>query len=710
MPRFSCSLRQGKRTRQGCPNIEQLNQLEKDCVYILAVVMCYNWNIFACHIMSEIKTCIKWQVKRVYQQNLAVNEDLEQAWRAFVQGGVIDNDIVRPDIARSWFRCIKHREAGDQKPLPARIIRAKQEKNRELIEAARSVLHDVDAMLTSSMQHFAVLLLDSEGDIIEMINHDTNLLCLGHHCSELKSGTNAGGLALIDGAGVEVVGYEHLYRFAHNWHTIAVPIRSSNNRIEGVFGVLNVDGPCPVLTMQTVSLGAQLIETRLKRDQLFMDVSSLMLERIQEAAVLVSQHGLILDLNQPFAQLLEAPRDLLLGENISDFWLDDQNKEVLLSGLIDFENPIKIIVRPYRSELKDRPYLCNLKKYIIKPDNDSSLFVFTFNRTESFEKLETLDELNGSRRRNAFHRLIGNNSALLKVIEEARRASHSVSSVLIEGGSGTGKELMARAIHEESKRSGAFLAINCGSISKELLHSELFGYEEGAFTGAKKGGNPGKFELADGGTLFLDEIGDMPLDMQVSLLRFLEDKTVTRIGGQKPKTVDVRVVAATNRNLSAEVRKGNFREDLFYRINVVYLKMPPICEHKKDIPLLVDHLLAKQGNSHMRISPEVMNRLHDHDWPGNVRELNNVLESSAIKARDEVVTMACLPDYLRNNPDLLKIKPSGNLKEAEKVMILDTLRKYNNNISRTAQELGITRTTLYNKINQLEIKRSQAVN
>ena len=666
--------------------------------------------ISMCHIMSGINTYIKWQVKRVYQQNLAVNEDLEQAWRAFIHGGVIDNNIVRTDIARSWFRCIKHREAGEQKPLPARILRAKQEKNRNLIEAARSVLHDVDTMLTPSMQHFAVLLLDGEGDIIEIINHNTSLLCLGHHCSELKSGTNAGGLALIDGSGVEVVGYEHLYPFAHNWHTIGVPIRSSNNRIEGVFGVLNVDGACPVLTMQTVSLGAQLIETRLKRDQLFIDVSSLMLERIREAAVLVSQHGLILDLNQSFAQLLAAPRDLLLGENINNYWLNDKHSEVLLSGMIDVDYPFRIFVRPYRSEPKDRPYLCNLKKYIIKPDNDSSLFVFTFNRTECFEEIETPEDLNGARRHNAFQSLIGNNPALLKVIEEAQRASRSASSVLIEGSSGTGKELMARAIHEESKRRGAFLAINCGAISKELLHSELFGYEDGAFTGAKKGGNPGKFELADGGTLFLDEIGDMPLDMQISLLRFLEDKTVTRIGGQKTKAVDVRVVAATNRNLTAEVCQGNFREDLFYRINVVYLKMPSICEHKEDIPLLVDHLLARQGNSRMQISPEVMNLLHNHDWPGNVRELKNVLESSAIKARDGVVTVACLPDYLRKDPNILKIYPSGNLKEAERALILDALSKYDNNISRTARELGITRTTLYNKINQLGIKRSQAAN
>ncbi len=644
-------------------------------------------------------------------QDLLLNDELEQAWRAFVQGGVIDQNIVRPDIARSWFRCIKHREAGDlQAPLSARIIRVKQEKNRELIEAAQSILHDVAAMLTSSMQHFSVLLLDSEGDIIEKINHDTNLICLGHHCSELNSGTNAGGLALVDGAGVEVVGYEHLYPYAHNWHTIAVPIRNYKNGIVGVLGVLNMDGPCPVLTMQTVSLGAQLIETRLKRDQLFMDVSSLMVERIKEATVLVNQDGLILDLNQPCADLLQNERDLLLGENICDYW-SDENKDTLLSGSIRMDNPPKILIKPRRTALKAKPFLCNLNKFIIKPDSDSSLILFTFNRADPYDRLETLEELNGSRLTNAFGSLIGNSPTFIRVIEDAQRAARSTSNVLIEGKSGTGKELMARAIHQESKRSGTFLAINCGSIPKELLHSELFGYEEGAFTGAKKGGNPGKFELANGGTLFLDEIGEMPLDMQVSLLRFLEDKTVTRMGGQKSKSVDVRIVAATNRNLAEEVLKGNFREDLFYRINVVYLKMPPLSEHKEDIPLLVEHLLHRLGeknkNQKIKLSQEVMNRLCAHDWPGNVRELQNVLESSIIQARNDMVTMSCLPEYLRDYPELLRSNPSGNLKEVEKALILDTLSKYNDNISKSAQELGITRTTLYNKIDQLGIKRSK---
>jgi len=655
---------------------------------------------------------MEWQVKSVYRQGLSVNNDLEQAWRNFVQGGEIDHSIVRPDIARSWFRCVKQREAGDLEPLPDRILRVKREKNRELIEAAKSILDDVAAMLTSSMSHFSVLLLDSEGDIIEMINHDTNLLCLGHHCSEMKSGTNAGAIALIDGAGVEVVGYEHLYPYAHNWHTIGVPIRNANHGIVGVFGVLHVDGPCPVLTMQTVSLGAQLIETRLQRDQLFMDVSSLMVERILEPAVLVNQHGLILDLNDPLSHLLQKDKELLLGENICAYWSGDFNQNTLLSGSICLDNPLKVLIKPNSKESKVKSFLCNLNKYIIKPDSESSLLLFTISRSEHYDHLENLESLVGAPLTNAFASLIGRHPAFLRVIEDAQRAAQTASNVLIEGKSGTGKELMARAIHKESGRNGTFLAINCGAIPKELLHSELFGYEEGAFTGARKGGSPGKFELASGGTLFLDEIGEMPLDMQVSLLRFLEDKTVTRMGGYKPKPVDVRIIAATNRNLAEEVQKGNFREDLFYRLNVVYLKMPSLGEHKEDIPLLIEHMLQRlviRNNSRcIELSPEVMSRLCAHDWPGNVRELQNVLESSAILAGSGPVTLSCLPEYLRENNGQVRSSLTGaNLKDVEKALILDTLSKYNDNISKTAQELGITRTTLYNKIEQLGIKRSK---
>lgn len=645
----------------------------------------------------------------MYQQDLSVNTALEQAWHDYVYDGVINQNIIRPEIARSWFRCEKNKAAGSIEPLPEHILRSKREKNRKLIEASRTILQDVAVILADSMPRFAVILLDDEGDIIDMLDHDTDLLCLGHHCSELKSGTNAGGIALVDGAGVEVVGYEHLYPYAHKWHTLAVPISNSNHLLAGVFGVLNVDGPCPALTMQTVSLGAQLIETRLQRDQMFVDISGLMVERIAEPAVLVNQNGLILDLNLTFAELVMLERDLILGKNIRSCLTSDNNQKNLLSIAIHFDNPIKVSVQPYQQEQKLNSIICNLNKYIVKGDSENGLIIFTLSRIGRFGKLDIEEGCQIIEQEDAFTGLIGNNEDFLKVIKTGRRAARTSSNILIEGRSGTGKELMARAIHQESKRSGAFLALNCGSIPKELLYSELFGYEDGAFTGARKGGSAGKFELADGGTLFLDEIGEMPLDMQVSLLRFLEDKTITRIGGNKAKSIDVRIVAATNRNLADEVQKGNFREDLYYRINVVYLKMPTLAERKDDLAILSKHLLhrleCKHDCSNIEISPEVMKHLDAHDWPGNVRELQNVLESSLIAAEEGIITMACLPDYLHHFTVPCKGAANNvNLQATENNAIAEALQRNNYNISQTARELGISRTTLYSKMHKMGIQ------
>ncbi|MEA1961480.1 MAG: sigma-54 dependent transcriptional regulator [Bacillota bacterium] len=282
----------------------------------------------------------------------------------------------------------------------------------------------------------------------------------------------------------------------------------------------------------------------------------------------------------------------------------------------------------------------------------------------------------------------------------AKRAAKSSATVLIEGESGTGKELFAEAIHQESQRTGQFTAINCGGIPSELIQSELFGYEEGAFTGAKKRGCAGKFEIADGGTVFLDEIGEMPVDMQVSLLRFLQDKTVTCVGGHTSKKVDVRIVAATNRNLKDEVSKGNFREDLYYRLNVINLQIPPLRDRKQDIPMIVNYLLQRlceaEGESEITINQQAMEGLMNYDWPGNARELENAIQRAFILRQDDELdfdqssittkTEGCKKDTI-----------DATISNVEKEAIEKTLKAYNGNISQTANALGITRQTLYRK-------------
>lgn len=640
-----------------------------------------------------------------YFRLTARNERLEKAWQRFVKEGIIDNEIVRPDIAHSWHRCIKQKHsAGEDSMLPPQVLEQKRQSNKELIQAARPVMLDTARILKNSLDRFSVLLLDRDGDIIDRVNEGTDILCLGHRCSEVHAGTTAGALALINGAGVEVVGYEHLYPYAHQWHTIGVPVHDNKNSIIGVFGLLNTEGPCPPLTMQMVSLGAQLIETRLNRDQMFLNFTGALMDKIDHPALVIDDGGYIIEANKKVGDFFNIRTEKLPGHHISRFISGTSEWGKFISA----DDRTEGIFRLNINEIKQTEYLCRVTKMAVNPDALSSINVLTFQPLRPIAK-ETCKHIPSL---SAFDTLIGHNPQFVRVIDAARRAAPLKSTILIEGESGTGKELLARAIHEASGRQGLFVAINCGSMPRELLLSELFGYEEGAFTGARRGGNPGKFELAHGGTLFLDEIGEMPPDMQVSLLRFLEDKTVVRIGGHQARKVDVRIIAATNRSLSEEVKKGCFREDLYYRLHVIYLCILPLRERRDDIPALTDYLLTRicERNQLERpaIDEQTISLLCRHDWPGNVRELQNVLESSLVLNGGKTLTPDSLPDDLvlklgAENEERSQIS-SKDLKDYEYLLITETLNRYNGNISKTARALGISRTTLYNKLDSMGLK------
>lgn len=304
----------------------------------------------------------------------------------------------------------------------------------------------------------------------------------------------------------------------------------------------------------------------------------------------------------------------------------------------------------------------------------------------------------------AFGRIKTFNRRMRHVLEMARKAAPTNATVLILGESGTGKEVLARAVHQESpRRQGPFVKIDCAAIPEELMESELFGYEEGAFTGAKRGGKPGKIEMAAGGTLFLDEIGDMSLGMQAKLLRVLQDKEFERVGGTKPVKVDVRVIAATNKNLEKLVRDGRFREDLFYRLNVVTLLLPPLRERLEDIPLLVESILERLEGQHGRklnLVPATVDCLKRYHWPGNVRELENVLERAAIMADQGTIYPSHLPPSLQQGSRLTQqVRPLEEIRsEAEKEAILLALDNSGGHIARAAKALGVSRQALYAKM------------
>jgi DNA-binding NtrC family response regulator len=312
------------------------------------------------------------------------------------------------------------------------------------------------------------------------------------------------------------------------------------------------------------------------------------------------------------------------------------------------------------------------------------------------------------RDRGAFGELVGKSEPMLQIYALIEQVAPSSASVLITGESGTGKELVARTIHNLSPRNNAsFVAINCSAIPETLMESELFGHERGAFTGAASR-RPGCFELANGGTLLLDEIAEMPFSLQAKLLRVLEDRSIRRLGGTSEIPVDVRVLAATNRNPSDAVRQGNFREDLLYRLNVITIELPPLRQRKEDIPLLAQHLITQLAERHNRparlLSPNSIEALQSHSWPGNVRELRNVIERAVIVCPGEAIERHHLaPAFIdqrarARGTDTVSFAVGTPIDEVERVMILRTLQKTDNNKTRAAELLQISLKTLHNKL------------
>jgi DNA-binding NtrC family response regulator len=307
-----------------------------------------------------------------------------------------------------------------------------------------------------------------------------------------------------------------------------------------------------------------------------------------------------------------------------------------------------------------------------------------------------------------FEEIIGKSQPMQKVFELVKDVAESDASVLITGESGTGKELIARAIHaNSSRRYNPFITASCGAMPEGLLESELFGHEKGAFTGAlytKKG----RFELADGGTLFLDEIGEISPKTQVDLLRVLDEKSFRRVGGIEQITVDVRIVSATNRDLKKAISEGTFREDLFYRLNVVSVHLPPLRQRREDIQLLAEHFLnkfrAETNKKIERISPKALELMMEYDWPGNVRELENAIERAVVVGKKAEIIPEDLPFSKQGMPEKTGAK---SLRDREKLYILQALEENGWNITKTAEDLEIDRVTLYNKIKKYNLEKSK---
>jgi DNA-binding NtrC family response regulator len=350
--------------------------------------------------------------------------------------------------------------------------------------------------------------------------------------------------------------------------------------------------------------------------------------------------------------------------------------------------------------------------YITKPFNRDELRL----TLDKALKMRRLEKENAELRaevtdRYRFESIIGVSEKLKELLALAGRVAASNASVLITGESGTGKELLAKGIHYNSPRAeGPFVAVNCAAIPENLIESELFGHVKGAFTGAVKD-REGKFESAAGGTLFLDEIGDLRIDLQAKILRALQERQVDRVGGNRPIDLDVRVIAATNKDVERAVKEGGFREDLYYRLSVVTLHMPPLRERRDDIPLLIDHFLKKyKPAAELRFDAGALSAMKAYGWPGNVRELENVIERASVLQRGDVMTLADLPDKLKKEKGavesiILNLPDEGiSLEDLEKSLIVKALEKHKGNQTRAAEYLGITRPTLIYRMEKYGIK------
>lgn len=353
--------------------------------------------------------------------------------------------------------------------------------------------------------------------------------------------------------------------------------------------------------------------------------------------------------------------------------------------------------------------------YLTKP-LDTAEVLLSIARTIEHFNLKTENEvLKGQlEERAAFSDIIGQSKPMQDLFEVLSLAAPTDATILIGGGSGTGKELVAKAVHQASNRKdGLFIPVNCAAIPDSLLESELFGHEKGAFTSAVQR-RIGKFEQADRGTLFLDEIGDMPGDLQAKLLRVLQEREIERLGGDRPIPIDVRVIAATNKDLEAAVEAGGFREDLYFRLSVVPVTLPPLQERRIDIPALADHFLAVYSEKNRRmirgVTPHAMDLLMRYGWPGNVRELENTIERAVILCRGDYVDVECLPKGVQSCHEGAADTTGGGgvqagytLEEIEKELILKTLEQTGGNRTRAAKMLGIARQTLLNRLKEYQI-------
>lgn len=506
------------------------------------------------------------------------------------------------------------------------------------------------------------------------------------------------------------------------WACVAVPVFDDNHELAGILSVSNEIKNAHKYAMGMAISIAKAVENEIRlrksntRISILSNQFSSTIESIPQGIVVVKYDGTIRDMNHYAKEILEIGNAEVIGNPVGEVIIEKSGffsrpptqfsteREMLLMAKNGYKR-YYVTTKAFTPVLARDKQICENWTLII------------IRKLDAVRKIA--NKILPSYARYSFEDIIGESTSLKKAINHAKIAAKSSSTVLIVGASGTGKELFANSIHAASARAdGPFVSINCGALPSGLIESELFGYEGGAFTGARKNGHLGKFELADGGTLFLDEIGEMPLSLQASLLRVLETKEITRLGGDKSNVVDVRIIAATNKNLLEAIKAKEFREDLYYRLNVLKINVPKLKDRGDDVRALATKFMndfkGKLNKPDINMSEEAMNIIRNYDWPGNVRELENTIERiisiyddhTIITSDDLLEFLDFIPedteeDVLKGHPEDYKVQ--NKREEMERSLIIEALKKNKGSISASAKMIGVSRKTLYKKCEEYHV-------
>lgn len=634
----------------------------------------------------------------------------QQAWDRLVTSSVVETSLLRKEVALSWERCLEHQVSTSKgiSIITDIDLLIKREENERLYCAAMPHMKQLYESIRG--KGYVVILTDPRGVILELFG-DKCMQSLaekldvvpGSDNSEKSIGTTAPGVSLVRRRPIQIHAHEHFCQLYHNWSCSAAPIFDSQGQLLGSLDISNVDPyNHPQLMLDLVKMTVKTIEMEFHSRELHRQYSrsfhyfNTVVEELSEAMIFFDEKGNIRHLNQKAQTLIgaseidaeEAKYDAVVIANYSKLMQNLQKGQTCTE--VQFYTPAgQIGVEAHLRQILGK--------------NKEPMGV-----VGSLKKKGTVES--GKSPRYTFKDFVSCNSNVAAVIEQASTVAAMDFTVLIEGESGTGKEILAQAIHNSSPRKNKpFIAINCAALPRELIQSELFGYEQGTFTGANRGGKAGKFELAEGGTLFLDEIGDMPMEAQANLLRVLQEKSITRIGGVRSVSVDVRVIAATNKDLLKQSKAGLFREDLYYRLGVINLNIPPLRKRPDDIELLLDFLIERCPKEHLSckkisFSEAALRILKKYTWPGNVREMENSVISMVSMLKGDTILPQHLPPRIALEVDFEAEESDAGLLGAEKQCVLTALEENDGNISQAAKALHVSRATVYRKMRKYNIR------